>query len=173
MTSICDSRAKLLAVAARARYAPCGSGDAAGWWTTRQLGTRYGVISAAGPELMFVIDQAESRPPRSDPAATSITAAGRRCPQVNSSPRLHCTFTGRSTAWASRAASIATVAPCLPPKPPPKSGTITRASSSSTPRASANSRRTLNGVCVPVHTVTRPSRHSASAARGSSGAWAM
>jgi hypothetical protein len=40
-------------------------------------------------------------------------------------------------------------------------------------KASASSSRTPNGRCVPVHTVSFPSCHSATAARGSIGAWAM
>ncbi len=50
---------------------------------------------------------------------------------------------------------------------------MTRTRSSGIRNASASSVRTPNGRCVPVHTVSRPSCHSATAARGSSGVWAM
>ena len=40
-------------------------------------------------------------------------------------------------------------------------------------KACASSLRTPNGRCVPVQTVSLGPIHSASAARGSSGAWAM
>ncbi len=93
---------------------------------------------------------------------------------MNSSARLHRTFTGRPEALARRAASTATVPACLPPNPPPVSGTMTRTRASGTPRASESSCRTPNGTCVPVQTVSRPwSPHSASATCVSRGTGAM
>ncbi len=59
--------------------------------------------------------------------------------------------------------------PCLPPKPPPTGGTITRIAASSIPNAWLSRARTANGTLVPVHTVSRPSCHSATAALVSSG----
>src|SRR6266545_5198055 len=50
---------------------------------------------------------------------------------------------------------------------------MTRTLSSGTRNASASSVRTPNGRCVPVHTVSFPSCHSATAERGSNGTCAM
>ena len=60
------------------------------------------------------------------PLRTSITPAGRRYAQVNSSSRVHVSFTGLPAAFASRAASTAASPVCLPPYAEPVSGTITR-----------------------------------------------
>ena len=114
--------------------------------------------------------QAAIELPASSPASTSISAAGRKYAHMNSSARVHCSATGRPAAFARRAASTAASPVCLPPKPPPKCGTITRTRSGGTRKASAICCRTLKGLLVPVHTVTRPSCHSATAARGSMGA---
>jgi|GEM_PF-5618150 len=84
------------------------------------------------PALISRKSQAVIEPSASRPARMSITAIGRRYPHWNSSARLQCTFTGRPAARARRAASMAS-SPCLPPKPPPVGGTITRTSASSGP----------------------------------------
>ena len=102
-------------------------------------------------------------------ASTSITAAGRNCAQVNSSARVQTRRTGLPAAFASRAASTAHSPECLPPNPPPKSGMITRTRSSVRPNARASSPRTPNGCWLAVQTVSLPSAHSATAARGSIG----
>ena len=75
---MCDSRAKVLAVAASPRYEPCGSGEAAGWYSTRRLGTAYGGWIAIGPEFTFRNAHAWSLPSASAPDRTSMTAAGRK-----------------------------------------------------------------------------------------------
>jgi hypothetical protein len=59
--------------------------------------------------------QAVSVPSFFAPALTSITAAGRKYAQVNSSSRVHATLTGFPVAFASRAASIAVSTLCFPP----------------------------------------------------------
>ena len=59
----------------------------------------------------------------------------------------------------------------LPPNPPPISGAITRTRPSSMPKWRASSARMANGRCVPAQTVRRPPSHSATAARGSMGAF--
>ena len=46
-----DSRAKLLAVDARARYEPCRNGDSLPWASVLTFGTAYGVRIAEPPEL--------------------------------------------------------------------------------------------------------------------------
>ena len=106
-------------------------------------------------------------------ARTSITPAGRKYAHANSSSRVQTSFTGFFAARAMRAASTAASPVCLPPYADPVSGTITRMRSAGTWNASTSSCCTPNGRCVPVHTVSCPSCHSATAARGSSGAWAM
>ena len=53
-----------------------------------------------------------------------------------------------------RAASTACSPVCLPPNAPPVSGTITRTDSGARPKCSASWRRTPNGTCVPVQTVS-------------------
>ena len=45
----------------------------------------------------------------------SMTPAGRKYAQVNSSSRVHITLTGRFAARANRAASMAVSPVCLPP----------------------------------------------------------
>ena len=80
--------------------------------------------------------------------------------------------TGSAALRASAAAIASTRVNVLAPKLPPIGGEITRTSPSSSAKAEASSRRTLKGVWVPVHTVRRPSLHSASEACGSSGACA-
>lgn len=102
-----------------------------------------------------------------------MIAAGRKWPQVNSSSRLHITFTGFPVARANRAASNASSCACLPPKPSPKSGTTMRTLASGRPSASASDSRDMNGTWLPTWTVTRSPSHSASAARGSIGTCAM
>ena len=59
-------------------------------------------------------------------AEALFSQAGRKYAQVNSSSRVHVTFTGRPAAFARRAASIAVSPVCLPPYADPVSGTITR-----------------------------------------------
>ena len=68
---------------------------------------------------------------------------------MNSSARVHRTQTGRPAALASRAASIAASALCLPPNPPPMSGMMTRTCSSDRPNARARSPlRTIRPVAA-------------------------
>ena len=50
-SSMCISRAKWFAVAARPRYEPCRSGDSAGWNPIRWCGISYSVRMAEAPEL--------------------------------------------------------------------------------------------------------------------------
>ena len=173
-SSICDSRAKLLAVAASARYEAWSNGLAAGRYSRRWFATSYGIAIAAGPELMLVNVQALSVPSGAAALSTSITAAGRSMPDVNSSWRDHETLTGPPTSRARTAASRATPPPCLPPNPPPVGGTITRTRSSATSSSAATCARVANGVWVPTQIVRRPSSSQiASAARVSSAAGAM
>ena len=66
---------------------------------------------------------------------------------------------------------MATSAVCLPPNPPPKSGTTTRTRPRGRPSAAATSARTANGRWVPTHTVgasaeTRPAPPGSPTARG-------
>src|SRR6266700_1344624 len=89
------------------------------------------------------------------PLWTSMTPAGRKYAQVNSSSRVHTTFTGRPAARASRAASMAASLVCFPPYAEPVSGTITRTSLSDKWKISASASRLANGRCVPVHPVRR------------------
>ena len=58
------------------------------------------------------------------------------------------------------------------PNEPPIIGTTIRTSSGGSAKRPARSARMLNGVCVPVHSVSLPSSHSATAAWGSIGTWA-
>ena len=81
-------------------------------------------------------------------------------------------LTGRPALRASAATSASSRTNVLAPNEPPIGGAITRTSSSGIPNATATSARRLNGVCVPVVRVSRPSSHSASAACGSIGACA-
>ena len=91
---------------------------------------------------------------------------------TNSSARSSAAFTGRPALRASAATSASSRTNVLAPNEPPIGGATTRTSSGRSPNAPATSARVLNGVCVPVHSVSRPSSHSASAACGSIGAWA-
>ena len=50
-SSMADSRAKLLAVDASARYEPCRSGESVEWNSVFWFGTAYGVRIAEPPEL--------------------------------------------------------------------------------------------------------------------------
>src|SRR5262245_42146864 len=50
-SSMCDSRAKWLAVAASPRYEPCRSGDCDAWYASRFAATPYGVARPDAPEL--------------------------------------------------------------------------------------------------------------------------
>ena len=114
---------------------------------------------------------ATSVPSRFAPMRTRIVA-GWRLRQRNSSARSSVAFTGRSALRASAATSASSRTNVFAPKEPPIGGAITRTSPGGIPNAPATSARVLNGVCVPVHSVSRPSSHSASAACGSIGAWA-
>ena len=55
------------------------------------------------------------------------------------------------------------------PKPPPRSGTITRTSDSGIPSVCATPERAAYGTCVDDQTVTRSPCHCATTARGSIG----
>src|SRR5438132_1507672 len=85
-------------------------------------------------------------------------------------PKFQGIDAGLFAASARRAASTATSPECLPPKPPPVSGTITRTSLSGSRNVLESSSRTREGCWVPVQTVSLPFSHSATAARGSMGA---
>jgi len=87
----------------------------------------------------------------------------------NSSARVHCTPPGGQLLWPDERLRRAASPVCLPPKPPPKWGTITRTRSGGTPTASATCWRTLKGLLVPVQTVTRSFCHWATAERGHGG----
>ena len=89
---------------------------------------------------------------------------------MNSSSRVHRTETGLPAARARRAASTAASAVCLPPNPPPMSGTITRTRSRGMPSASDRICCARKGPSHPAQTVRRSPLHSATAARGSIGA---
>src|SRR6266404_623121 len=82
-------------------------------------------------------------------------------------------FHGRPAARDKRAASSAASLVCFLPYAEPVSGTITRTLLSGIWNTAARSSRTAKGRCVPVQTVSFPSVHSATAARGSSGACAI
>ena len=114
---------------------------------------------------------ATSVPSRFAPTRTRIVA-GWRLRQRNSSARSSVAFTGRPALRASAATSASSRTNVLAPNEPPIGGATTRTSSGRSPNAPATSARVLNGVCVPVHSVSRPSSHSASAACGSIGACA-
>ncbi len=75
----------------------------------------------------------------------------------NSSSRLYSSFTGRPVAMVrwQQMSSISTS--CLPPKPPPMRGLITRMRFSGRPMTGAIIRRTWKGTWVLVRTTMRPS----------------
>ncbi len=114
---------------------------------------------------------ATSVPSRLAPTFTR-TIAGWRLSVTNSSARSSTALTGRWALRASAATSASMRTNVLAPNEPPIGGAITRMRSSSMPNVPARSARVLNGVCVPAHTVSRPSSHSATAACGSIGACA-
>src|SRR6267378_4308248 len=87
------------------------------------------------------------------PLLTSITPAGRKYAQVNSSSRVQTIFTGCPAARDKRAASSAASLVCFPPYAEPVSGTIARTLLSGIWNTAARSSRTAKGRCVPVQTV--------------------
>ena len=114
---------------------------------------------------------AVSVPSRRAPIRT-LTTAGWRLSVTNSSPRSSTALTGAPALRARAATSASSRTKVFAPNEPPIGGAMTRMSSSGTPKQPARSLRTLNGVWVPLHSVRRPSSHSATAACGSIGAWA-
>src|ERR671922_1063119 len=85
-----------------------------------------------------------------------------------SSDRVAVHFTGRPSLRAHQQASTSSPYTCsLEPKPPPTSGATTRILSSVIPSWIERITRQMCGICVELQRVSLPSRHSASAARGS------
>src|SRR4051812_47127944 len=99
----------------------------------------YGVCTADGPELMLMKYHDVIMPLASSEASHCITPAGRKYAHVNSSSPDQRSDTGLPAPLASRAASTATSCVCFPPKPPPKSFTITRTLSAEMRKAFASS----------------------------------
>ncbi len=95
------------------------------------------------------------------------TIAGWRLSVWNSSARPSTAFTGRPDLRASAATIASRRTNVFAPNEPPIGSQTTRTPSGSIPKMRARSERTLNGVCVPVHTSSRPSRHRATDACGS------
>ena len=109
------SRAKLFAVEASARYEPSRNGGCDRTNLLFFFATLYGVSTALGPDAILMKCQVASLPSSSSEASASITPAGRKYAQVNSSSRVHRSITGLPAPLASRAASTATSPVCLPP----------------------------------------------------------
>ena len=102
------------------------------------------------------------------PRRTRIVA-GWRLSVRNSSARSSTTLTGRPALRASAATTASVRTNVFAPNEPPIIGATIRTASGSRPNSPARSARRLNGVWVPVQSVSRPSSHSATAACGSIG----
>src|SRR5574341_1798413 len=116
----------------------------------------------AGENLQGLLDKREAGRAKPLASACFVTV-------TNSSARDKTIFTGRPFVLRASAATMGSIrTPPLPPYPPPSGGTITRTFSCAISKISASTRRTVNGACAPLQTVSRSPSHCAIAACGSS-----
>ena len=120
-------------------------------------GGPHGVVGAAVEVDLQVLGH-QRAVLRVKPTRERSVMGWRRRPAASSSSRVRVNFTGRPVRRARKAAQTSHErSSILPPKPPPTAGLITRTSFSRSPSAEASRHWTMYGVCVEVHSVTRPS----------------